>query len=78
MDRRGAQRFQDVAVTAEVADFLNDTDVDGRGGEVLRLSVLHEGVEKSVCAGIVGLAPLTLDAGTGAEKEEEVERSVLS
>lgn len=68
----GFELFQHGWVLADVAYVFHYADVDGGGGEVERVAVLHEAVEEGVCGCVVALAPLADDAGYGAEEEEEV------
>lgn len=59
---------------ADVADVLDDPEVNGAGGEVDGAAVGAEGVEEGAGSGVIGLAFLTDDAGDGGETSEEVER----
>ena len=65
-------RGQGVAL-ADVADVVDDAEVDGAGGEVEGAAVGAEGVEEGVGGGVVRLAFLADDAGEGGEGGEEVE-----
>ena len=67
----------EVGALGDVADLVDDAEVDAGAGEVLASAVVGEVVEEAVGGGVGGLTAVADHTGDGGEHDEEVERARL-